>query len=75
MEVPDHIKMLLCAGVTLLQKALVFHLVKENHRSFNLSIGDGKNHVSMIQQEHMGVEIFGKEGTEASILPTMLSES
>ena len=31
-----------------------------------LAIGDGGNDVNMIQQAHVGVGIFGKEGTQAS---------
>jgi P-type E1-E2 ATPase len=31
-----------------------------------LAIGDGGNDVSMIQSAHVGVGIFGKEGTQAA---------
>jgi phospholipid-transporting ATPase len=51
-----------CAGrVSPLQKALVVKLVKKNHNSLLLAIGDGANDVSMIQAAHVGVGISGVE--------------
>ncbi len=51
-----------CAGrVSPLQKALVVKLVKKNHKSLLLAIGDGANDVSMIQAAHVGVGISGVE--------------
>jgi len=40
-------------------------LCKENGPWVTLSIGDGANDVSMIQEAHIGVGIAGKEGTQA----------
>ena len=47
--------------VSPLQKALVVKLVKKNHKSILLAIGDGANDVSMIQAAHVGVGISGVE--------------
>jgi phospholipid-transporting ATPase len=58
----------ICCRVSPLQKAEVVKLVK-NHYDFKpvtLAIGDGANDVSMIQQAHVGVGIFGKEGLQAA---------
>lgn len=49
-----------------LQKAEVVELVKNSHgKPITLAIGDGANDVSMIQEAHVGVGIFGKEGRQA----------
>lgn len=55
-----------CCRVTPIQKARVVKLVKENEKAVTLAIGDGANDVSMIQEAHVGVGIFGKEGTQAA---------
>ena len=34
--------------------------------SITLAIGDGSNDVNMIQQAHIGVGIYGKEGNQAA---------
>ena len=47
-------------------KALVVKLMKEYTHDVTLSIGDGANDVSMIQEAHIGVGIFGLEGTQAA---------
>ena len=51
----------LAGRVSPLQKALVVKLVKKNHKSILLAIGDGANDVSMIQAAHVGVGISGVE--------------
>ena len=33
-----------------------------------MAIGDGANDVSMIMEAHLGVGIFGKEGTQVSFI-------
>ncbi|KAF2071974.1 hypothetical protein CYY_006711 [Polysphondylium violaceum] len=55
-----------CCRVTPLQKALIVRLVKRNTKEVCLSIGDGANDVSMIQEAQIGVGIFGNEGTQAA---------
>lgn len=55
----------ICCRVSPAQKMQVVQLVKENGTWVTLSIGDGANDVSMIQEAHIGVGIAGKEGTQA----------
>jgi len=55
-----------CCRVTPLQKAEVVRTIKEAKDEVCLSIGDGANDVSMIQEAHIGIGIFGKEGTQAA---------
>eukprot|EP01116_Phalansterium_solitarium_P015183 TRINITY_DN3338_c0_g4_i1.p1 TRINITY_DN3338_c0_g4~~TRINITY_DN3338_c0_g4_i1.p1 ORF type:complete len:1533 (+),score=566.23 TRINITY_DN3338_c0_g4_i1:101-4699(+) len=55
-----------CCRVTPLQKAQIVQLVRRNLPVVTLAIGDGANDVSMIQVAHIGVGIFGKEGTQAA---------
>eukprot|EP01132_Coremiostelium_polycephalum_P003773 gene3773-4697_t len=59
-------KSVICCRVTPLQKALVVRVVKQSEKKISLAIGDGANDVSMIQEAHVGVGIFGKEGTQAA---------
>ncbi|KNE63874.1 phospholipid-translocating P-type ATPase, flippase [Allomyces macrogynus ATCC 38327] len=55
----------ICARVSPIQKALVVRLVKTELGVTTLSIGDGANDVSMIQEAHIGVGIEGVEGAQA----------
>lgn len=49
------------------QKAQITQIVKINMRgSITLALGDGSNDVNMIQQAHIGVGIYGKEGNQAA---------
>lgn len=49
-----------------LQKAEVVELIKNSdERPITLAIGDGANDVSMIQEAHVGIGVFGKEGRQA----------
>lgn len=66
MDVADHCKTVICCRVTPLQKALVVRMVREMRQLTTLAIGDGGNDVSMIQEAHVGVGLFGKEGTQAA---------
>lgn len=66
MALSDHAKVVICCRVTPLQKAMVVRLVREKRKAMTLAIGDGGNDVSMIQEAHIGVGIFGKEGTQAA---------
>lgn len=66
MKLSDYTKTVICCRVTPLQKALVVRMVREMRMSMTLAIGDGGNDVSMIQEAHVGVGIFGKEGTQAA---------
>jgi phospholipid-transporting ATPase len=56
----------ICCRVSPAQKAQVVKLVKNAGKDWvTLSIGDGANDVSMIQEAHIGVGIAGKEGSQA----------
>ncbi|PWN43226.1 phospholipid-translocating P-type ATPase [Ceraceosorus guamensis] len=56
-----------CCRVSPAQKALTVKLVKDGKKAMTLSIGDGANDVSMIQEAHIGVGIAGLEGAQASM--------
>lgn len=60
-----------CASVIVcraepLQKAQVVALMKKGTGEITLAIGDGANDVSMIQEAHIGVGIWGEEGSQAA---------
>jgi magnesium-transporting ATPase (P-type) len=66
LKVGKQCKTVICSRVTPLQKALVVRLVRSSlKKSITLSIGDGANDVSMIQEAHVGVGIMGREGNQA----------
>lgn len=54
-----------CCRVSPLQKAQVVSLVRKGLGAMCLSIGDGANDVSMIQEADVGIGISGKEGLQA----------
>eukprot|EP00003_Mantamonas_plastica_P003630 TRINITY_DN1285_c0_g1_i1.p1 TRINITY_DN1285_c0_g1~~TRINITY_DN1285_c0_g1_i1.p1 ORF type:complete len:812 (+),score=295.79 TRINITY_DN1285_c0_g1_i1:1042-3477(+) len=58
-------KAVICCRVTPQQKADVVKMVKVTGKRC-LSIGDGGNDVSMIQEAHVGVGISGREGLQAA---------
>jgi phospholipid-translocating P-type ATPase (flippase) len=66
LELSQQCHTVICCRVTPLQKALVVRLVKNRLKKLSLSIGDGANDVSMIQEADVGVGIMGKEGGQAS---------
>jgi len=67
MAVADRCHTVICCRVTGLQKALVVRMVRQlRAESMTLAVGDGGNDVSMIQEAHIGVGIYGKEGTQAA---------
>ncbi|KAF8929007.1 hypothetical protein BGZ52_002656, partial [Haplosporangium bisporale] len=55
----------ICCRVSPLQKAMVVKMVKDAKQVMTLSIGDGANDVSMIQEAHIGVGVAGEEGLQA----------
>eukprot|EP01090_Pellita_catalonica_P016434 TRINITY_DN4690_c0_g1_i1.p1 TRINITY_DN4690_c0_g1~~TRINITY_DN4690_c0_g1_i1.p1 ORF type:complete len:461 (-),score=59.27 TRINITY_DN4690_c0_g1_i1:23-1255(-) len=59
-------KSVVCYRTSPLQKAKVVSTIKKAEKRISLAIGDGANDVSMIQKAHVGVGIFGKEGTQAA---------
>lgn len=46
------------------QKADIVKMVKSHGKWLTLAIGDGANDVSMIMEAHVGIGVFGKEGTQ-----------
>ena len=65
-DAADKCVSVICCRVTPLQKSLVVKLVKQKKKCNALSIGDGANDVSMIQEAHVGVGIQGLEGSQAA---------
>ncbi|KAL3900317.1 MAG: hypothetical protein SGCHY_001422 [Lobulomycetales sp.] len=65
LELACRCKSVICCRVSPLQKAKVVSLVRGGLSSMCLSIGDGANDVSMIQEADIGVGISGKEGLQA----------
>ncbi len=58
----------LCCRMSPAQKAQVVRLVKESKsKPMTCAIGDGANDVSMIQEAHVGLGIYGKEGRNAAL--------
>ncbi|XP_029648021.1 probable phospholipid-transporting ATPase IF [Octopus sinensis] len=56
----------LCCRLIPLQKASIVNLIKTSKlRPITAAIGDGANDVSMIQEAHVGLGLFGKEGRQA----------
>ncbi|KAK2875582.1 hypothetical protein FQN49_001587 [Arthroderma sp. PD_2] len=58
-------KSVICCRVSPAQKAQVVKMVKDGLKVMALSIGDGANDVSMIQEADVGVGIAGEEGRQA----------
>jgi len=68
MELAFKCKTLICCRVSPSQKRAVVERVKRyKPLARTLAIGDGANDVSMIQEAHIGIGIFGKEGTQAAM--------
>eukprot|EP01105_Mastigella_eilhardi_P028771 TRINITY_DN970_c0_g1_i1.p1 TRINITY_DN970_c0_g1~~TRINITY_DN970_c0_g1_i1.p1 ORF type:complete len:935 (-),score=274.80 TRINITY_DN970_c0_g1_i1:55-2859(-) len=66
MQLASLAQAVICCRVTPLQKAKVVQCVKRRTKAICLSIGDGANDVSMIQTAHIGIGIYGREGTQAA---------
>ncbi|KAF9962211.1 hypothetical protein BGZ72_009287 [Mortierella alpina] len=65
LELACHCSSVVCCRVSPLQKAMVVKMVKEAKKVMTLSIGDGANDVSMIQEAHIGIGVAGEEGLQA----------
>ncbi|ETW02900.1 hypothetical protein H310_05365 [Aphanomyces invadans] len=66
LELAQQCAAVICCRVSPKQKAEIVALVKNNVKNCRtLSIGDGANDVSMIQEAHVGVGISGHEGMQA----------
>jgi magnesium-transporting ATPase (P-type) len=55
----------ICCRVSPKEKADVVRIVKQNMGKITLAIGDGANDVNMIQEAHVGIGLYGKEGMRA----------
>jgi len=66
LQVGQECETVICCRSDPLQKALVVRLMKGGTGKVCLSIGDGANDVSMLQEAHIGVGIWGEEGTQAA---------
>jgi phospholipid-translocating ATPase len=53
-------------GVKIPKKKVVRLIKKSKEKPMTAAIGDGANDVSMIQEAHVGLGIFGKEGRNAA---------
>lgn len=49
------------------QKAEIVRIMSQEQNITSLAIGDGGNDVAMIQESHVGIGIFGKEGKQAAL--------
>lgn len=57
----------LCCRMTPAQKADIVRMIKHSDETpMTAAIGDGANDVSMIQEAHVGLGIYGKEGRNAA---------
>ncbi|KAF9911547.1 hypothetical protein BX616_010561 [Lobosporangium transversale] len=65
LDVGKRCKSVICCRVSPLQKAKVVSMVKRGLDVMTLSIGDGANDVSMIQEANIGIGIAGEEGRQA----------
>ena len=56
----------ICCRVSPKQKADVVNLIKrDNPKTITAAIGDGANDVSMINEAHIGIGLYGNEGLRA----------
>lgn len=65
MEIADKCESVILSRVSPYMKARVTSAVR-NRGGMTLSIGDGANDVSMIQTAHVGVGVYGREGSQAA---------
>jgi len=67
LETATRCRAVICCRVSPKQKAQVVNLVKDGLKVLCLSIGDGANDISMIQEANVGVGIAGQEGMQAAM--------
>lgn len=57
---------MICCRVSPKQKADIVRMIKQDDEScITLAVGDGANDVSMINEAHVGIGIYGNEGLRA----------
>jgi len=67
LETATRCRAVICCRVSPKQKSQVVSLVKNGLKVLCLSIGDGANDISMIQEANIGVGIAGQEGMQAAM--------
>ncbi|KAL6625442.1 phospholipid-translocating P-type ATPase [Neocallimastix californiae] len=67
LETATNCRAVICCRVSPKQKSQVVSLVKNGLHVLCLSIGDGANDISMIQEANIGVGIAGQEGMQAAM--------
>ena len=65
LDIATACRSVICCRATPKNKAQIVEFVKRKTKEVTLAIGDGANDVSMIQAAHVGVGIYGREGTQA----------
>ena len=65
LDIATSCRSVICCRATPKNKAQIVDFVKRKTKEVTLAIGDGANDVSMIQAAHVGVGIYGREGTQA----------
>ena len=56
----------ICCRVSPKQKADIVRMIKQDDQScITLAVGDGANDVSMINEAHVGIGLYGNEGLRA----------
>ena len=57
----------ICCRASPYQKSQVVQIMKKfSPKAITLAIGDGRNDISMLMEAHIGIGIFGEEGTSAA---------
>jgi len=57
----------ICCRASPYQKSQVVQIIKKfSPKAITLAIGDGRNDISMLMEAHIGIGIFGEEGTSAA---------
>jgi len=67
LDTATNCRAVICCRVSPKQKSQVVSLVKNGLKVLCLSIGDGANDISMIQEANIGVGIAGQEGMQAAM--------
>ena len=62
----QHSRSVICCRCSPIQKSEIVNFVKRKTKDLTLSIGDGENDVNMIKTAHIGIGIYGKEGSQAA---------
>ena len=65
LDIATSCRSVICCRATPKNKAQIVDFIKRKTKEVTLAIGDGANDVSMIQAAHVGVGIYGREGTQA----------